>query len=120
MSNLSSGLVATKHLGRSLWLGLGGVWIEALNDVALRLAPIDDDEASSMFKELKGRKLLTGFRGRPPVNLPRLAQLIASLSRWFCAAPWLDELDLNPIIAEGDAFIIVDARMRAVTHSIHA
>ena len=109
-----------KTFGPVVMVGLGGVWIEALNDVALRLAPIDDDEASSMLDELKGRKVLTGFRGRPAINLPRLAQLIASLSRWFCAAPWLDELDLNPIIAEGDTLIIVDARMRAVPHSIHA
>ncbi|HEY8137805.1 MAG TPA: acetate--CoA ligase family protein, partial [Methylocystis sp.] len=103
-----------KSFGPIIMAGLGGVWIEALNDVALRLAPIGDDEARSMFEELKGRKLLTGLRGRPPIELPRLAQLIARLSRWFCAAPWLEELDLNPIIAEGDAFIIVDARMRAV------
>ena len=109
-----------KSFGPVVMAGLGGVWIEALNDVALRLAPIGDDEASSMFDELKGRKLLSGFRGRPPISLPRLAQLIASLSRWFCAAPWLDELDLNPVIAEGDALIIVDARMRAIPHSIHA
>jgi acetyltransferase len=109
-----------KSFGPVVMAGLGGVWIEALDDVALRLAPIDDDEARSMFDELKGQKLLTGFRGRPPINLPCLAQLIASLSRWFCSAPWLDELDLNPIIAEGNALIIVDARMRAVPHSIDA
>jgi len=84
------------------------------------LAPIGEDEARGMFDELKGRKLLAGVRGRPPIDLPRLAQLIASLSRWFCAAPWLEELDLNPIIAEGDAFIIVDTRMRVVPDSIHA
>jgi acetyltransferase len=109
-----------KSFGPIIMAGLGGVWIEALNDVALRLAPIGEDEACGMFDELKGRKLLAGVRGRPPIDLPRLAQLIASLSRWFCAAPWLEELDLNPIIAEGDAFIIVDARMRVVPDSIHA
>jgi acyl-CoA synthetase (NDP forming) len=100
--------------------GLGGVWIEALNDVALRMAPIDADEARTMLEELKGRKLFAGFRGRPPINVAQLAQLIACLSQWFCTAPWLSELDLNPIIADGDSFIIVDARMRIVQNSISA
>ena len=69
--------------GPIVMAGLGGVWIEALNDVALRVAPIDDDEAQSMLDELKGRKLFAGFRGRPPIDLARLARLIADLSQWF-------------------------------------
>jgi acyl-CoA synthetase (NDP forming) len=94
--------------------GLGGVWIEVLEDVALRLAPIDADEARAMLDELKGRKLLAGFRNRPPIDLVRFARLIADLSQWFSAAAWLGELDLNPIIANGDEFTIVDVRMRVV------
>ena len=93
--------------------GLGGVWTEILDDVALRLAPIEPDEARTMLDELRGRKLLAGVRGRPPIDLIRLARLIADLSQWFCAAAWLGELDLNPIIADGNGFTIVDARMRA-------
>lgn len=99
--------------GPVVMAGLGGVWIEALNDVALRVAPIGVGEARTMLDELKGAKLLTGFRGRPPLDLTRLAQLIADLSLWFSAATWLEELDLNPIIATRDSFVIVDARMRA-------
>jgi acetyltransferase len=106
--------------GPIVMAGLGGVWIEALNDVALRVAPIDEDEALTMLKELKGRKLLDGFRGRPPIDLARLAQLIANLSQWHSAAAWLDEIDLNPVIADGDALTIVDARMRVVDHSAAA
>ncbi len=94
--------------------GLGGVWIEVLEDVALRLAPIDADEARAMLDELKGRKLLAGFRNRPPIDLVRFARLIADLSQWFSAAAWLGELDLNTIIANGDEFTIVDVRMRVV------
>ena len=96
--------------------GLGGVWIEALNDVALRVAPIDVDEAQTMLDELKGRKLFAGFRGRPPIDAARFTQLIADLSQWFSAATWLAELDLNPVIADGDALTIVDVRMRVIGH----
>ena len=101
-----------KSFGPLVMTGLGGIWVEALDDVALRLAPICDEEALSMFDDLKGRKLLDGFRGRSPIDLQRLAQLISRLSLWFCAAPWLEELDLNPVIAQGHGFMIVDARMR--------
>ena len=100
--------------GPIIMTGLGGVWAEALDDVALRLAPIDAEEARTMLDELKGRKLLAGFRGRPPIDLMRFAQLIADLSQWFCAATWLGELDLNPIIADCDDFTIVDVRMRVL------
>ena len=76
--------------------GLGGMWIEALKDVALRVAPIDADEALAMLDELKGRKLLAGVPRQPADRSLRLARLIADLSQWFCAAAWLDEIDLNP------------------------
>ena len=102
--------------GPIVMAGLGGVWIEVLNDVALRVAPIDVDEAQTMLDELKGRKLFAGLRGRPPIDSARLTRLIADLSQWFSAATWLDELDLNPVIADGDALTIVDARMRVIAH----
>jgi acyl-CoA synthetase (NDP forming) len=103
--------------GPMVMAGLGGVWTEILDDVALRLAPIEPDEARTMLDELRGRKLLAGVRCRPPIDLIRLARFIADLSQWFCAAAWLGELDLNPIIADGNGFTIVDARMRVVDSS---
>jgi len=98
--------------GPVVMAGLGGVWIEALGDVSLRLAPIDEGEALSMFDELKGLNVLKGSRGHAPIDLQGFAQLVARLSCWFCAASWLGELDINPIIADGAVFTIVDARMR--------
>jgi acyl-CoA synthetase (NDP forming) len=98
--------------GPIVMAGLGGVWTEILDDVALRLAPIEAEEAQTMLDELKGRKLFAGYRGRPPIDLFRFSRLVADLSQWFCAAPWLGELDLNPIIADSDEFTIVDVRMR--------
>lgn len=92
--------------------GLGGVWIEAFNDIAVRLAPIDTDEAAGMVEKLKGRRLFEGFRGAPPIDILKFARLLADVSQWFAAASWLDELDINPLIASGDGFKIVDVRMR--------
>ena len=101
------------NFGSVLMAGLGGIWVEALGDIALRLAPFDEAEAASMLRELKGRSLLTGSRGRPSVDVAALARLIAELSQWVAGSPWLDELDLNPLIANADGFVIVDVRMRA-------
>ena len=105
--------------GPIILAGLGGVWIEALNDVALRLAPIDVQEAQAMIEGLKGRKLFQGFRAAQPIEIAQFARLIADISQWFAAANWLDELDINPVIASGDSFTIVDVRMRAESATSH-
>jgi acyl-CoA synthetase (NDP forming) len=111
------GMHRDANFGPVVMAGLGGIWIEALGDVALRLAPFNDAEALSMLDELKGRSLLMGCRGQPAVDLPALAHLIAELSNWIAGAPWLAELDANPVIANADGFIIVDVRMRASTNA---
>jgi acyl-CoA synthetase (NDP forming) len=98
--------------GPVVMAGLGGIWVEALGDVALRLAPFDEVEALAMLDELKGRALLTGSRGRPVIDRIALASLIARLSQWIDAAPWLEELDANPVIANADGFFVVDVRIR--------
>jgi acetyltransferase len=99
--------------GPVVMAGLGGIWVEALGDVALRLAPVDATEALAMLDELKGSCLLTGGRGRPAVDRTALAHLIAALSKWIACATWLEEFDANPVIANADGFVIVDVRMRA-------
>jgi acyl-CoA synthetase (NDP forming) len=106
--------------GPVVMTGLGGVWIEVLKDTALRLAPVEAEEALAMLDELKGQSILRGLCGRPPVDVNRFARLIADLSHWSAAAPWLSELDLNPIIVNGDDFTIVDTRMRVADRSTTA
>jgi acyl-CoA synthetase (NDP forming) len=106
--------------GPVVMAGLGGVWIEAFEDCAMRLAPIDAEEALTMLDELRAKEIFAGYRGRPPVSTSGFARLIADLSRWFAAAPWLAELDLNPVIARDDVFTIVDVRMRVADGSAKA
>jgi acyl-CoA synthetase (NDP forming) len=115
---LAIGARRDAQFGPVVMAGLGGVWIEALEDMALRLAPVTAEEALAMLGELKGKKILSGFRGQAAVSVSRFAQLIADVSQWFGAAAWLGELDLNPVIANGDDFTIVDVRMRVADHSI--
>lgn len=115
---LAIGARRDPNFGPIVMAGLGGVWIEALEDTALRLAPVTAEEALAMLGELKGRKILSGFRGQAAVDAVRFAQLIAEVSQWFDAAAWLGELDLNPIIANGVDFTIVDVRMHVADRSI--
>lgn len=98
--------------GPVLLTGLGGVWVEALNDIALRLAPIETEQAAAMLDELKGRRLLEGFRGAPSIDVAKFAALLAHVSQWLAATEWVAELDINPVIASHDSVTIVDARVR--------
>jgi acyl-CoA synthetase (NDP forming) len=90
--------------------GLGGVFVELLRDTAVQLAPVSTDDALRMLHGLKARRALEGFRGMEPVDLPRLAEVIARISEF--AADQHDriaELDVNPLICAGSRIIAVDA-----------
>ena len=107
------GAVRDPTFGPLVMCGLGGIWAEALADVAVRLAPIGPVEARGALDDLRGRAVLDGLRGAPRVDIESLGQLIATLSAFVARAPWCLELDLNPLLASGNRFVIVDARMRA-------
>lgn len=109
---LMLGAVRDATFGPLVVCGLGGIWAEALDDVVLRLAPIAPSTALQALGELRGGPLLAGLRGAPGVDRDALAALISTLSIAVARAPWCAELDLNPLIASGSIFTIVDARMR--------
>jgi acetyltransferase len=92
-------------------VGLGGVFVEAFNDVSRRLAPMSAAAAHAMLKELRGYRLLTGARGRPAADIEALAALIARVSDLAAQWPGEWELDLNPVIAmpAGQGCRIADA-----------
>ncbi|MEJ0019785.1 MAG: acetate--CoA ligase family protein [Acetobacteraceae bacterium] len=96
--------------GPLLVVGLGGVLVELLRDTALAPAPVSQEEALALLSQLKGARLLDGFRGMPAVNRERLANVICRVAAF--AADHRDvlaELDVNPLICRGDSIIAVDA-----------
>jgi acetyltransferase len=95
--------------GPSVLVGLGGIAAEALGDVAMRLAPLSAAEAEDMIDELRGKKLLDGFRGAPPVNRAALVEAIVAVGRLMAAHPEIRELDLNPVRAYPDGVLALDA-----------
>ena len=96
--------------GPLVMVGLGGVLIEVLGDVACELAPVSAPTAQQMLQRLKAFKLLEGYRGQPGVNLPELAKLIAAFS-CLCVElqDEIEEIDINPLLYGPEGFMAVDA-----------
>jgi len=98
------------QFGALVMVGFGGILVELLKDTAVALAPVTHAEALGMLDSLKGRRLLTGFRGSEPVDLDKLADIVVRLSEF--AADHQDciaELDVNPLICSGSRLTAVDA-----------
>lgn len=102
------GGVQDASFGPVIMTGLGGIFTEVLKDVTFRLAPVGEDQAMAMLQELKGFPLLTGARGKPPVNLQSLRRTLVAVSQLLDAWPDLQELDLNPLIAHEGGVMAVD------------
>ena len=103
------GLRRDPSFGPCVVVGLGGVLAEVLDDVAIRLAPVNPETANAMLGELRGSRLLDGPRGRPAVDRHAVAALIVTLSTLAIERPDLLEVDLNPVIATIDGAVAVDA-----------
>ncbi|MEE8559986.1 MAG: acetate--CoA ligase family protein, partial [Alphaproteobacteria bacterium] len=108
------GLRQDPVFGMVLMVGLGGILVEIQKDVVFHRAPVTEDQALGMLERLKGAKLLDGVRGKPAVDRTKLAQVIATVSRFGAAAQGrLAELDLNPVLAGPDGAVAIDWLMVA-------
>jgi acyl-CoA synthetase (NDP forming) len=103
------GLRRDPSFGPAVVVGLGGVLTEVLDDVAIRLAPVDRETALAMLAELRGVRLLDGVRGGAAVDRGAVADLIVALARLGEARPGIVEVDLNPVIASAEGALAVDA-----------
>lgn len=103
------GLRRDPSFGPAVVVGLGGVLAELLDDVAVRLAPVDRETALGMLAELRGARILDGVRGSPPIDRGAVADLIVSLARLGEARPDIVDVDLNPVIASTTGAVAVDA-----------
>ena len=106
--------------GPVVLLGLGGVAAEALADVAVRLAPLDPEEAARMPDELAGRNLLDGWRGLPRLDRGELASVLVLLGDLVVAAPWLSEVEINPLRLTPQGLVALDAVITTADGDGHA
>jgi acetate---CoA ligase (ADP-forming) len=90
-------------------VGLGGILAEVLDDVAIRLAPVDADEAAAMLHELRGGAVLAGVRGRPGIDRPAVIEAIVRLGHLLVEDATIVEVDANPLISGPGGTAAVDA-----------
>ncbi len=104
------GILRDERFGPVVAFGVGGVLAEALSDVVLRLAPVDEAQALEMIGEIRARDLLGPFRGEAAVDREALARAVAGLSRLAAERPEVAEVDVNPLIVGPDGSVTaVDA-----------
>lgn len=99
--------------GHLIMFGLGGVFVEIFKDVVFRLAPLTRNSARRMIREIKGFKLLRGFRGREKADIAILERLIVGLSDMVGNHPEIKELDINPLLvhAQKKGATVADCRI---------
>lgn len=104
-----AGLITDPQLGPCVMFGLGGIYTEVLKDVTFRVAPLTTEDALEMMTEIKARKLLEPFRGKPAVNKDILAGILKNLGSTGLEIPDIAEIDINPLIIHDGVPIAVDA-----------
>jgi acetyltransferase len=96
--------------GHVIMFGLGGIFVEALQDVSFRVIPVEREDAEEMIREIKGYRVLRGIRGKPPVNIDALAETILKVSRLVADhSDIIGEVDINPLVADENGARVVDA-----------
>ena len=105
------GLVQDPTFGLSIMCGMGGIFTELYKDVTFRVVPIDKYDAQQMIEEIKGKKLLEGFRNIP-ANKELVIDLVMKVSKIGNELiDHIDQMDLNPVFVYGDDLCVVDAKL---------
>jgi acyl-CoA synthetase (NDP forming) len=106
------GLTRVERIGALVMFGLGGIYVEVMKDVVLRLAPLLDTDADQMIHEVKMFQLLAGTRGEEPRDLAAIAETILRISQLAERHPRIAEMDINPLIARPKGVAAIDARIQ--------
>jgi len=111
-AELIVGLQNDPQFGPVIMAGIGGIYTEVFRDVSFRVLPITKEDAISMIEDLKGNKILKGFRGAPPVNVNVLAEALVNIGKFGTEmASNYESIDFNPIIFYENDYIVVDAKI---------
>lgn len=98
--------------GHVILCGLGGIFVEVFSDISSALSPVSKEEALSMIRHLKSYPILKGARGQAGIDINLFADIITRLSALLETAPEIQELDINPLLAEGGRIVAVDGRVK--------
>jgi len=118
MAEMASGIelfLGAKYedkFGHIILCGIGGIFVEVFKDVTSGLAPLTMCEAAAMIKNLRAYRIIKGYRGKNGVSERKFAEIMVRLSTLLRFAVEIKELDINPLLGDGDKLIAVDARIR--------
>ena len=104
-----AGLIRDPQFGPCVMFGLGGIFTEVLKDVTFRVAPLEKRDALEMMDEIRAKKLLDSFRGKPAVDREVLADTLINLGRIGLENEDIAEIDVNPLKVQDDMPVAVDA-----------
>ena len=110
-TELAVGAHRDAQFGPVVLFGIGGIFVEVLHDVALRVAPLTPTDAAEMMEEIRGKELLDGARGAQPVNRQALVDVLCQLGDFMLDRTWVDSIDMNPIVSGPGGLCAVDARV---------
>ena len=105
------GMSRDPQFGPLLLFGLGGIFVEVLEDTTVRVAPVSEPEARDMLDDIESAPLLKGARGREPVDEAALVETVQRLSQLVTDFPAIVELDINPLVATPDGVKAVDLQL---------
>jgi 3-hydroxypropionyl-CoA synthetase (ADP-forming) len=106
------GIQNDPQFGPIIMVGLGGIMTEVMKDVAFRMLPITTSDAKSMINELKGAKLLKGFRGSAPIDINMVAKMLVDIGKLGVEnADYVNSIDFNPVIVYPKSHFVVDAKI---------
>ena len=108
------GGVIDDQFGPVMMFGLGGVFVELFKDIAFGLAPLGTEDAQWLIRQVKGYRLLEGYRGTAAVDKDQLLSMLVSVSE-VMASGMVREIDLNPVALYPEGAIILDAKMQAIS-----
>jgi acetyltransferase len=113
------GFTRKENFGTVVMVGMGGIYVEIMKDVAFSVAPLTKSDAIQMITKLKLSPMLKGFRGSPPLDADALIDALGKLSQLALDMPQIAELDINPIMIypQGKGARVVDIRLRLYPHA---
>jgi acetyltransferase len=108
---LMVGVTRDSVFGPAITFGAGGTTVEVQRDRAVALPPLNAFLVGDMIRGTRIAKLLGAFRGMPAVDMPALEAVLLRVSEMVCELPWIDELDINPLVVDENGAVAVDARV---------
>ncbi len=103
-------------VGPLVMVGLGGKLVEVLGDIAVRVAPLTDNDIDDMLRSLKSYRLLDGYRGAPALDIEALRRVLHGISALADDLPDIAEMDINPMFVLNEGAVAADVRIRLADH----